>query len=349
MEGEKYITLPFADDFCLITGDKRKHQKIMSEIHQITKSMNLTLKPSKCKSMSICSGKPNTCQFKIGENVLKTIKEAPEKFLGKHITHGYKAKDTFEIIQNKITEHMNNINESLVRDEYKLRVYIQYSIPALRYLFSVHELSDTQLMCLDHLHTNAIKSWLGVAKFGSTPAVLYSPDGLSLPKLSDIYLEAHTLSYARCLVKADERVIHALQCKITRESAWKQKMKNFGSKRWSAIYLTACANAVQDSSTEEIRPKWKVVKESIKKELTCEKQREWRNYIQPLVAQGNMLKLIEAENSDLTWKSMIYNLPRGVLSFAVRSCIDFLPTFTNLRTWGKRVNAKCPPACLMAC
>ena len=55
-----------------------------------------------------------------------------------------------------------------------------------------------------------------------------------------------------------------------------------------------------------------------------------------------MLQLISAENSDLTWRSIIYDLPRGVLSFAVRSAIDFLPTRTNLKCWGKRTNALCP-------
>ena len=57
LDGSKYITLPFADDFCLITSNKRHHQKIMDEIHDITKAMNLTLKPVKCKSISIRSGK----------------------------------------------------------------------------------------------------------------------------------------------------------------------------------------------------------------------------------------------------------------------------------------------------
>ena len=47
------------------------------------------------------------------------------------------------------------------------------------------------------------------------------------------------------------------------------------------------------------------------------------------------------ENMDLTWKSIFFDLPRGVLSFAVWSSIDYLPTFSNLRTWGKRSQTKC--------
>ena len=75
--------------------------------------------------------------------------------------------------------------------------------------------------------------------------------------------------------------------------------------------------------------------------ITTDRATFWRNYIKPLVQQGNLLKLIEAENADLTWKSIIYDLPRGVLSFADHASIDFLPTFSNLKTWGKISQTKC--------
>ena len=63
LEGKRYITLPFADDFCLLTADKRKHQKLMTDVLDLTHSMNLTLKPVKCKTMSIRSGSPDDCTF----------------------------------------------------------------------------------------------------------------------------------------------------------------------------------------------------------------------------------------------------------------------------------------------
>ena len=58
LNGHNYITLPYADDFILVTTDKRRHQKLMNEIADITESMNFQLKISKCKSMSISGGKP---------------------------------------------------------------------------------------------------------------------------------------------------------------------------------------------------------------------------------------------------------------------------------------------------
>jgi hypothetical protein len=43
--------------------------------------------------------------------------------------------------------------------------------------------------------------------------------------------------------------------------------------------------------------------------------------------QGNL----QAENESITWKSYMWDLPHGVLKFAVNSSIDMLPTFTNLK------------------
>jgi hypothetical protein len=43
----------------------------------------------------------------------------------------------------------------------------------------------------------------------------------------------------------------------------------------------------------------------------------------------------------LTWKSYMWDLPRDDLKFAVNSSIDTLPTFTNLRRWGKHASVNC--------
>jgi hypothetical protein len=51
--------------------------------------------------------------------------------------------------------------------------------------------------------------------------------------------------------------------------------------------------------------------------------------------------LLQAENESITWKSYIWDLPCGVLKFAVNSSIDTLPTFTNLRRWGNCASVNC--------
>ena len=57
------ITTPFADDFNLISRNKAQHQKMISDIEEKIKSMGLVIKPSKCSSLSIQSGKSSNLSF----------------------------------------------------------------------------------------------------------------------------------------------------------------------------------------------------------------------------------------------------------------------------------------------
>jgi hypothetical protein len=57
--------------------------------------------------------------------------------------------------------------------------------------------------------------------------------------------------------------------------------------------------------------------------------------------QGKLFALLQAENESITWKSYMWDLSRGVLKFSVNSSIDTLPTFTNLRRWGKHASVHC--------
>jgi hypothetical protein len=56
--------------------------------------------------------------------------------------------------------------------------------------------------------------------------------------------------------------------------------------------------------------------------------------------QGNLFVLLQAENESITLE-VVHVGPCGVLKFAVNSSIDTLPTFTNLRRWGKRASVNC--------
>ena len=64
-------------------------------------------------------------------------------------------------------------------------------------------------------------------------------------------------------------------------------------------------------------------------------------HVQKLVKQGKFLELSQCEKNDATWKSYIYNLPRGTMKWILNSSIDTLPTKVNLKQWGKVNNDKC--------
>ena len=52
-------------------------------------------------------------------------------------------------------------------------------------------------------------------------------------------------------------------------------------------------------------------------------------HVQKLVKQGKFLELSKLEHNDATWKSFIYNLPKGTMKWLLNSSIDTLPTKVN--------------------
>ena len=93
-----YVTLPYADDFCLISTHKGTHQKIINKIHSHVSSLGMKLKPSKCISLSISSGKPKDEPFFIGDYRVSSICEKEQKFLGKLLFFNGRSEDTFQHI-----------------------------------------------------------------------------------------------------------------------------------------------------------------------------------------------------------------------------------------------------------
>jgi len=117
---EKIITLPYADNFCLITTDLRKHQKIQNEIKSKIESMGMRLKPAKCRSLSTRSGLPSRINFTIGETEIPNIFQEEQKFLGKLLFPAGKLSDAFNYIKSEFEKRLININALLIRDEYKV-------------------------------------------------------------------------------------------------------------------------------------------------------------------------------------------------------------------------------------
>ena len=75
-------TLPFADDFTLLTTHKAKHQKAINTIKKNIESLGMQLKPSKCRNFSVSSGKAEKVPFSIGDSPVPSIADEDQHYLG---------------------------------------------------------------------------------------------------------------------------------------------------------------------------------------------------------------------------------------------------------------------------
>jgi hypothetical protein len=88
-------------------------------------------------------------------------------------------------------------------------------------------------------------------------------------------------------------------------------------------------------------PKVSAIRREIRRLFQEEEDEAWAAHVSEYTMQGNLFALVQAENESITWKSYMWELPGGVLKFAVNSSIDMLPTFTSLRMWRKQASIIC--------
>ena len=119
--------------------------------------MGLVIKPSKCSSLSIQSGKSAKIDFFLEDNqtgqktTISSIVDKPLKFLGSQVTALNKPQNMFLFLHEKLETKLKNIDASKLRGEYKLNIYSRYALISMRYHLSVHDVHKTHLDKLDSL------------------------------------------------------------------------------------------------------------------------------------------------------------------------------------------------------
>ena len=341
---KSFITLPYADDFCLITTHQRTHQKLINTINTNIESMGMLLKPSKCRSFSISRGSSKVVDFYIGPNRVPSIAEEEQKFLGRVIFYTGKSSETIAYLRDIFIERLDNIEKTLIRPEYKLWIYSRYFLPAIRFLLTVHDVTATDLSSLDRLTHKYLKKWAGLPRC-ATNAVFHLRNGLNIPSISSLYDEAHCLSHATTRMKGDPAVNYILDRKVERESEYTRKKSV--TVRAEAVYQESLSFTTIDGIPQgerwekQGRQRIEEVKEAVKSQVRYDNEKVWSDHVKTLVKQGHLLELAKCQNTDLTWKSFIFNLKKGTLKFILNSTLDTLATNANLKSWGKSASDKC--------
>ena len=222
INGERVITLPYADDFCLITRDMRTQQRLINQINFHINSMGMKLKPSKCRSFSIKSGKPSVVPFHIGENHIPSIAHEEQKFLGKVIFFSCKSKETLAYFKETLETKLKHIDETEIRNENKMWIYKNYFLTSIQFLLTIHEITATDLKQLDMLCNRYIKKWGGVPR-GGTNLIFHMSQSMNIQTIAGLYEETHCLNHTAMRIKGDYKVNKALDNAIERESKQKRK------------------------------------------------------------------------------------------------------------------------------
>ena len=276
---------------------------------------------------------------------LKTLEDDPFKFLGSRITFRNTASDHYELLHELLNNKLENVDNCLVRGEYKVAIYSRYILPSLRFHMSVHNIHQTHLDKLDHQAKTYLKKWLKFPTRGVTDLSIFHPYMLGLKPPSQVYLEGHAGNYLNMRVRGDPVVQQALAVGTQREETWSRKSSTLCECR--DIFTEVEENNFIPSPTNTYNfntacnfslPNLKTETRKIIAQRYLEKFNEKAH---ALTLQGEFLQLLKLEGQDITWKSYIYAVPRGVMGFAMRASTNSLATPDNLSRWGKVVDPSC--------
>ena len=104
----------------------------------------------------------------------------------------------------------------------------------------------------------------------------------------------------------------------------------------------------ENTSTFEatVRVEKKKIMKAAKEKVSCifrrEVEKEAEKEAEKTPFQGEMLTLLAQEKEDVSWQSVIFRVPRGVMAWAVRAGTQSLATPDNLARWGFQAGDKCP-------
>ena len=178
---------------------------------------------------------------------------------------------------------------------------------------------------------------------------------LGIMEPSKLYWESHLSNYTNMKIRSDTDVQIAIKQSIRREKSQKSQGKEGTMVKCDNILKRAiaekgipltdeCQNYTQivkvvaPESCEQILGE---LKNETMDLLQAEVKTKYDNKAKGMKIQGQFGALLEKENNDLDWKSAMYQMPKGVLSFAIRASTNSLPSLDNLRRWRKVRSSDC--------
>ena len=131
----------------------------------------------------------------------------------------------------------------------------------------------------------------------------------------------------------------ALESQLLRESQWVGKSSTIVKCQEifetvsDSLLIPSVENCYNyEASLQAQIPKLKKAVQSVVKLEYLEK---WNEKVKSLVMQGDFLNLLISEETNVTWKSIIFSVLRGVMEFALHSSTNTLATPDNLKRWKK--------------
>ena len=308
--GKQVVALAFADDLTLCFRNKKTAQFQLQKINKSFATVGLTLKPTKCQSLSICSGRPSNISFKILDEEIGNIFHGCFKFLGAQIfSHNQRGQVT-NLLKDSLQKHLKSVDELPLRGSYKIRIYSMYVTSVLRFPLMVQDVSTNGLKEIDRITTKFLRKWTKLPH-STTTGLLLHEKGMNIQLPSDIYDQGHVVMESN---PSDDVVTEAIAEKVEHPRATRSNFRD---------------HIANNNSTKN------------KKSLKQERNKDIEEHASTQETQGQWNQLVHLQADEVPFKALTYGLSEATFRWLHKAATDTLPCGSYLRRINRVMNNAC--------
>ena len=290
--------LAYADDLTVITSNQRAGERILKQTNEKFKAIDLHLKPSKCKSLSIVQGICKDTTFKIQDESVGNIKNNKFKFLGSTVFSKNQESNIQAEIQTNLETELKQIDQLPIRGSYRTKLYNIHTTSHLRFLLSIHNLSTSALAKMDTTTRRYLRRWLKLPN-STNIDILFHSKGLSIKLPTFLYDHGHLTTESN---PSDENVSAAIL----------EQNNNSGNCRTEhKTFITTTS------------------KQANSKELKKKSDKAFEEHAESLNTQGEWNSLIQLQNNDSSFKALISGLSKSTYRWLFKAITITAPTMSH--------------------
>ena len=323
--------------------------KLLKSLEVLIKWARMKFNSKKSRTLVIKKGKVlKNCVFKISDERIPTVSEAPVKSLGKMFDDTLKDGNNKLSVIAQIEKWLLSVDESELPGKFKVWIFQHGILPRILWPLILYDFPLSTVEKMESKISNRLRQWLGVPPSFSN-AALYGKDVKLVLPMSSL-VEEYKVTKARAETTLKESKDNMVsQAGITMNTARKWDVSEAVSQAKSRLEHKEIVGMVcvgkQGIGYNGSQQWWSKAKRKDKRDMlvqeirnTEEEQRHTKAI--SMQSQGAWMKWEEVLPKKITW-SELWKMEPLRIKFCLRSVYDVLPTPTNLVKWGKAEDPNC--------
>ena len=330
----------YMDDITILVQSKIGADNLLRRYFSLFTWARMRVKPQKSRSLSLIKGSVRKVKFRIGGDLIPTIKEKPVKSLGRLYEVPLTDRHRGTELQKIAVKGLKSIHKTYLPGKMKVWCYQHGLLPRLLWPLQVYEIALSRVNRIQQLISKYLRIWLGVPPCFSTIG-LYTNSGLLQLPLTSL-VEEFKVGKARLhmmMRDSPDEIVRSVHPEIKSGSKWsaaETTQEAESSLRTKDIMgVTQTSRAGLGSMTphffSEAGPKGK--RDMVITEI---RNFEDEKRMAAAVAQAKQCAWTtwtDVEPIHLSWNAFMA-MDSLAISFLLRSTYDLLPNATNLKLWG---------------